>query len=40
MTFSLGIETKIATIPNAIRPRSAQKSVRPHEERSLRVAYP
>ena len=38
MTFSLGIETKIATIPNAIRPSSAQKSVRPQEEKSLRVS--
>ena len=31
MTFSSGIETKIATIPNAIRASSAQNSVRPHE---------
>ena len=36
----LGIETKIATIPNAIRPRSAQNSARPQELRSLRVAHP
>ena len=31
MTLLLGIETKIATIPKAIRPSSAQNSVRAHE---------
>ena len=31
MMLPLGIETKIATIPNAIRPSSAQNSVRAHE---------
>lgn len=39
MMWPLGIETKIATIPNAIRPSSAQNSVRAQAERSLRVAY-
>jgi hypothetical protein len=38
MMWPLGIETKIATIPNAIRPSSAQNSVRAQAERSLRVA--
>jgi hypothetical protein len=33
-----GIETKIATMPNVIRASSAQNNVRPHDERSLRVA--
>ena len=38
MTWLPGIETKIATIPNPIRPSRAQNSVRPQDERSLRVA--
>jgi hypothetical protein len=38
MMLPLGIETKIVTIPNPMRPSSAQNSVRAHEERSLRVA--
>jgi hypothetical protein len=38
MIWPLGIETKIATIPNAIRPSSAQNRLRAHEERSRRVA--
>jgi hypothetical protein len=40
MTLPAGIETKIATIPNTIRPSRAQNSGRSHAERSLRVAYP
>src|SRR5919199_1635001 len=32
MMWALGIATKIATIPNAISPSSAQNSVRPHGE--------
>jgi hypothetical protein len=32
------MEMKIATIPSAIRPTSAQNRERAHEERSLRVA--
>ena len=40
MTFSAGIETKIAAIPKAISPSSDEKSVRPQEPRSRRVAYP
>src|SRR4051794_41325890 len=36
MMWPLGIETKIATIPNAIRPSSAQNSVRPGGEVSAR----
>jgi hypothetical protein len=38
MTLPAGIVTKIATMPNAIRPSSAQKSVRCHALRSVRVA--
>jgi hypothetical protein len=40
MTLLPGIDTKIATIPNTIRTSSAQRSVRAHDERSRRVAYP
>ena len=34
MMWPLGIETKIATLPNAIRPSSAQNNVRAQAERS------
>src|SRR3954453_9779724 len=40
MMWPLGIERKIATVPNAISPSSAQDSVRAQAERSLLVALP
>ena len=40
MTLPAGIDTKIPTSPNAIRPSSAQNSVRAYDERPRRVAYP
>jgi hypothetical protein len=40
MRLLAGIDTRIATSPNTINTSSAQNSVRPHDDRSLLVAYP